>query len=69
MKHIHQWRIWVSPADLEAEAKSGQPIPPEHRPWTYRQCECGAMMRCLTWKLFDYPRDYRAYADEAWEDC
>jgi len=65
--HIHQWRIYNPMADRKSIYDPIAPVQTEHEPWTYRECECGVKMRCLSWVLNAYPRDFRAFADEEWE--
>jgi len=68
LRHIHQWRLYVPSTEQELQQYLDALVPQDNAPWTYRRCDCGAKMRCLSWVLATYPRDFRAFADEAWED-
>lgn len=68
MRHVHQWHIYTPNTELERQLYFEFPTMPEHDPWTHRKCECGVKMRCLAEALTAYPKDFRAFADEEWEN-
>lgn len=66
-RHVHHWCIYT-PAPIQQQLYFEFPLPKEHDPWTYRRCDCGAKMRCLTEALASYPSGLRAFANESWQD-
>jgi hypothetical protein len=67
LSHIHRWRIYDPTADRKSIYDPIAPVQTYPDTWTYRECECGVKMRCLSWVLSAYPTDFRAFADEEWE--
>jgi hypothetical protein len=66
-KHIHLWRLYTPQCDdPDVTAFYFEMPAPPNPEWTYRRCDCGEEERCRTSALKDYPRDFRAFADETW---